>query len=563
MLRLFSLLLISLVIIPSSTMADVVDPYQQEVTKNFSQIQSDAKASKDTHPLSAFVKAMPKGGILHSHLAGAVYSSNILGYANQDADHPAWCVYPAQEFKIKIDEDCLANNGVLVSELAPNLYNQLLRSWSMLDYSLKPPEFGHDHFFGEFAKRGLLTSHPDYQGKMLADLMKQAYAEHINYLELMVKPDYSKNPNSSDGFAKKYLENFPPSPSFDDISDAISTLNAHDFSGKVVRDNVIQPIVKMVSDAQTVLRCKTPAASPACHVVVKFQYAAGRVHSLNAVFANLYAGSLASVLFPQYFVGINLVETEDNPASLSNYNVQMSMIKNLHDIVENVWGADVNISLHAGELTPHFVKDKSGGLNNLTFHIYNALVLADAKRIGHGVDVWSEIKAGHPVFQLMKDKNKLIEINLTSNEDILGVCDGEAYCTSPKNDRPYHHPFIDYLRSGVPLALSTDDQGILLADLNAEFYKASIRYPITYLDLKNMSRNSLAYSFLPGKQLWVNNYHGYPEWNYTHLVAQCANDNPYALTNKTSPSCATYLANNLKAKLEWELEKQFAGFESK
>ena len=89
----------------------------------------------------------------------------------------------------------------------------------------------------------------------------------------------------------------------------------------------------------------------------------------------------------------------------------------------------------------------------------------------------------------MAAKKVLVEINLTSNE-VLGV--------SGKN-----HPFPIYREFGVPVALSTDDEGIERIDLTNEYVRAVESYDLSYADLKQLVRNSLEYSFLPGVSLWA------------------------------------------------------------
>ena len=111
-----------------------------------------------------------------------------------------------------------------------------------------------------------------------------------------------------------------------------------------------------------------------------------------------------------------------------------------------------------------------------------------------------------------------------------------------------------YLNAGVPVTLSTDDQGLELTDLNHEYYLAATRYKLPYSVLKDIDRNSLSYSFLPGKQLWQK------RGSYQHLTQACVQDNPYS-ANTPSASCRAFLDANLKAKLEWNLEQQFAKFE--
>ena len=78
------------------------------------------------------------------------------------------------------------------------------------------------------------------------------------------------------------------------------------------------------------------------------------------------------------------------------------------------------ISLHAGELAPGLVPPEG-----LRFHIRQAVELGHAERIGHGVDVMYEDDAQGLLKELAM-RHVMIEINLSSNEGILGI----------KGDRP-------------------------------------------------------------------------------------------------------------------------------
>jgi adenosine deaminase len=85
----------------------------------------------------------------------------------------------------------------------------------------------------------------------------------------------------------------------------------------------------------------------------------------------------------------------------------------------------------------------------------------------------------------MADKDIPIEINLTSNEFILGIKDGE-------------HPLMFYHENGVPIILSTDDPGILRSNLTNQYVLAAERYSeLGYKDFKQFALNSITYSFLP------------------------------------------------------------------
>ena len=142
------------------------------------------------------------------------------------------------------------------------------------------------------------------------------------------------------------------------------------------------------------------------------------------------------------------------------------------------------MSLHAGELAPGLVPPEG-----LCCHVRLAVEVARADRIGHGVDVMYEDRP----YELMNDmaaKRVMVEINLTSNDMILGI-------------KGKDHPFSLYRKFGVPVALSTDDEGVSRIDLTHEYVRAVETYDLSYADLRHMVRNSLEYSFLPGPSLWA------------------------------------------------------------
>ncbi len=82
----------------------------------------------------------------------------------------------------------------------------------------------------------------------------------------------------------------------------------------------------------------------------------------------------------------------------------------------------------------------------------------------------------------LASKNVLVEINLTSNERILGVSGAR-------------HPLRTYLRYGVPVAISTDDYGVARSSDTLEWVKAVADHGLDYLTVKRMARNSIDYAF--------------------------------------------------------------------
>jgi adenosine deaminase len=278
--------------------------------------------------------------------------------------------------------------------------------------------------------------------------------------------------------------------------------------------------------------CDAPPGQPACSVEVRYLYQVLRNMPAPAVFAQIVLGfevASADLASPHpHYVGINLVQPEDGEFSMSDYTLQMQMIAALRPYYPHV-----PVSLHAGELAAGLVPP-----DGLRFHIRSALEIAHADRIGHGVDVMDEDRP-YDLLRSLAASHTLVEINLTSNDVILGIQGAD-------------HPLPLYRSFQVPVALSTDDEGVSRIDLTHEFARAAESYHLGYPELKEMVRNSLEYCFLPGQSLWIDH-------DYRHPSAVCPRD--AAPGAEPSADCAALLARSPKAAAEWELEQRFHRFE--
>jgi adenosine deaminase len=172
-------------------------------------------------------------------------------------------------------------------------------------------------------------------------------------------------------------------------------------------------------------------------------------------------------------VALNLVGPEDYLVARRDYTRHMEIIRLLAN--------DVPVALHAGELWLGLVP-----LADLTFHIRQAIEIAGARRIGHGVTLTFE-RDMEGLLAQMRARPVAVEISLTSNDLILGV-------------RGKDHPFPAYLAVGVPVVLSTDDAGVSRIDLTNEYFRAARDYGLGYAQLKAIARNSLTYAFLGDAQ---------------------------------------------------------------
>ena len=177
----------------------------------------------------------------------------------------------------------------------------------------------------------------------------------------------------------------------------------------------------------------------------------------------------------------------------------------------------------------------------MKFHIRQAVEIAHAERIGHGVDAMYEEDAPG-LLKEMAQKHVMVEVNLTSNEGILGIT----------GDR---HPFQYFRGAHVPVALSTDDQAVSRIDLTHEYVRAANDYHLSYADLKQLARTGMEHNFLPGKSLWA-----LPD---AFTVAAAACKGQVLGGDKPSTKCKDFLGDNEKAAAQWELERRFREFEAR
>ncbi len=460
---------------------------------------------EDPTRLARFLRAMPKGGDLHNHLGGASLAENMLAYAKNDSlcinkkTHVAW-FYP----------NCSTDASVKYLPGYPVLYNATIDAWSMRHFQAGK-ESGHDHFFAVFGKyHAILTRHP---GEMISEVVEHACQQNLLYLELMVTPD--DNASGQLGAKIGWHANLPQ------------------LREKLLRNGVkdiVHTNITRLNQDEKILRAslqqQTKNKRYCSDFTLRYLYQVLREQPPEKVFAQLLTGFELANHDPRV-VGINIVQAEDGKIAMRDYTQQMKMIAFLKKCYPNV-----RVSLHAGELVPSLVP-KSG----LRFHIRQAVEIAHADRIGHGVDIRYENHAEQLLKEMAK-KHILVEINLSSNEAILGV-KGAA------------HPIVLYRRYGVPVTLSTDDEGVLRTNLSEQYKKAVLTYHFSYKSLKTLIRNSLHYSFLPGKALWQDDH-------YQKVVPVCQS----SLQSGVIPvPCQQFLNTNEKANLQWKLEVQFSIFE--
>ena len=484
---------------PAEAQSPDVSSPSADVAKRFNQLRNSPPE------IYAFLYQMPKGGDLHIHLSGAVYAENLLRYAAQDhlcIDRTARALVARP-----VSGECMAGQvDAALTQTDNALRSAMIDSFSIRDF-VPGEQSEHDHFFGSFDEFGHLSG--AHGGQFVAEVVERAADQNESYLELMALTgagpisDLGNRVGLDDDFEsthRKLQENGLPQ-----LVSALSTRVDQMEEGRI-----------------RLLNCRQNPDSALCRVQVHYIFQILRESPKAAIFAQVMAG-FALAAADARVVGVNIVQPEDGFISMRDYHLHMRMI----DYAKRVYPS-VHIALHAGELASGLVPP-----DGLRFHIREAVELGHGERIGHGVDVLYEKNAGQLLSE-MRSRRVAVEINLTSNDLVLGV----------RGDR---HPFPVYRKRGIPTVLSTDDEGVERTHLTQEFQRAVLTYSLSYWDLKRIVRNSLEYSFAPGASYWQTA-------EYVIPVSVCA-------SRKRTSFCDEFLAKNEKARLEADLEDRFAEFE--
>lgn len=395
---------------------------------------------------------MPKGADLHVHLSGAIFAEHYIDWAAGDG-----LCWRARDLTIAAPPCGKEPGDLPMAQAAQDqaARDRIINALSMRDFQPTPAEpSGHDHFFVTFG-RFAAASGPHFTD-MIAELLKTYDDQSAQYVELMT---------SFSGYNER-------KPLIDAIGDAtdlqamLDKLTAAGLGDLVAKKKA--ELAQAIADVEKLRDCGTVNTRPGCVVRYNFIAQVSRNGTLADVFVQA-ALAAALIRAEPRIVGLNFVQAEDNVIALRDYRRHMEMVGFL--------AKDVPVALHAGELWLGLVPPA-----DLTFHIGDAVTTAGARRIGHGVSLAFE-RDLDKTLAAMRQRPVAVEINLTSNDMILGV-------------RGAQHPFPAYRTAGVPVVLSTDDAAVERIDLTNEYFRAARDYRLGYSALRSIARASLTYSFL-------------------------------------------------------------------
>jgi adenosine deaminase len=452
--------------------------------------------------LRRFLEQMPKGGDLHNHLSGAAYAETYIRLGAADG----LCVDTQRLAYAKCDPAVTTQVPASQALTDSGLYTRLLDALSMRQFRAVS-ESGHDHFFATFGKFSAVSA--AHVPELLTEVVSRLAYENVDYLESLFGQDL--------GAARQLGRKFEPGTPFDAMRNAL--LQSGDAASVVSASR--KTIDAAEAHLRTSLGCGSAGAQPGCDSTVRYLFETHRAFPREQLFAELLVGfELAKV--DSRVVGLNSVQPEDSYMSMTQFQELMRMFAYLRPLYPGV-----RVSLHAGELASGLVPPE--GMRD---HIRDSVLITNAERIGHGVDIARETDA-LALLRTMAERPVAVEVCLTSNDVILGVTGKQ-------------HPLRLYLRSDVPVVLGTDDPGVARTDMTTEWQRAVEEHGVSYADLKRFARNSIELSFLEGGSLWSSP-------GYRSYVAACA--------EPAADACRSYLDANAKARVQMRLEQRLREFE--
>lgn len=410
--------------------------------------------------LTAFFQQMPKGGDLHHHFSGSVYAEPLLERAIAEDFYLNLETMAVSKTKPATGNwetfSSLKNNGKL-----EKYEQQVMQTWSVKDYNGAVPS--DDQFFDSFMKfESTITGH--FAEGML-ELKKRALAENVSYIETQLSTiPCDMNVADLTDFNTKLRQAAAQKDEkavlklLDELYKSLQQKDAKKYAADF-NTNFIAKLHKdlKIDDDRFTMRYQ--------NFVLRFMDPVDLFKNLTIAFISANDSKLVA--------GVNIVSPEHGENSMKDYWLHMVMFKYCHSKYP-----DVKYTLHAGELTLGLVQPE-----DLTWHINDAIYVAGANRIGHGVDIAYEANS-YDLLRYMAKNNIPIEINLTSNEFILKV----------KENR---HPFTLYKEFNVPIVISTDDAGILRTNMTEQYVLLAKRYPdVSYATIKQYVYNSINYSFI-------------------------------------------------------------------
>lgn len=479
---------------------------------------------KNTPELIMFLKAMPKGGDLHTHSLGTSYSEFVYEDAvklNDYYDLRNNMFLTEEEYHLSDRDKSIINIEEFKKYYADNMFNSYsMRGWN-------GTQDGAKHFFNTFP---CVISSKRTENNMILEMIKRNINQRVSYLEIISEciphetADIYRNSLKDIDFKLENMKEY--CEILDNLDNEENLTAVKNFLD--VRENFLKE--KGITD-----------------FTVRYIPFLCRVSSsLKNFFIEAYFLMLYSIK-DYRIAGVNIVEPEDAVFSRENFEKHLEIIRFVYRYLSDKYidyPKKINLTLHAGELSL-----KRSPLEDMSDRICSTIFLTRdkneqkfpaAKRIGHGVSIPWEDNADE-LLKFMSTNKIPVEICLSSNDIILDI-------------KGKNHPFSLYKKYNVPMIICTDDEAVSRSNITLEYLKAVENYNLTYEDLKNLSRNGIEYSFLEGESLFIDN-------DYNNIREEFKNITSIEEWKAKFVEHRNFILENEKLKKQIELEIRFIIFE--
>jgi adenosine deaminase CECR1 len=399
----------------------------------------DLKQSGSNEDLYRVLYHMPKGGDLHNHLSGSNYSEWMYDLALAERER-------GYQYYTKVRIENCADYGT--NEYGRNPYFLLFRNIMAIQYDA----------LGDCEKT---------EYKRLEDLDEQEKAAWMDSIRLD-QPWEGRDEFFGTHWGRMNALGWNPWFQAETLFLNMQAFGAEGLSyleTQVAVNGMRLPDGTEISEAETIeiLSDRLNAADArATGVTVRFQISVLRfLPNAEEILRHIYATVDNN---DDLFVAVNMVGREDN-----DKGYPLRFLDTLRELRRQHSG--VKLSIHAGEV------------DEPNYHVRDTLLLG-ADRIGHGNNLITD----PDTMRLMRHGPYLIEINLISNLLLNYINDYSE------------HPFPEYLRTGIPVALSTDDRGMWDSTMTDEFFVAVKEFNLSWDEVKLLSRNSLQYAFVQSEE---------------------------------------------------------------
>lgn len=399
----------------------------------------DLKRSGNDQDLYRALYHMPKGGDLHNHLSGSNFSEWMWDLALEESER-GYHYYT----KVRI-ENCVDFGS---DEYGRSPYFLLFRNITALEYNA-------------------LSDCEKSEHKRLQDLDDREKAGWMDSIRLD-KPYEGRDEFFGTHWTR--MNSLGSNPWFQ-AETLFLNMQAFGAEGLTYLETQVSvhgmkhPDGTEISAEETVEILRERINAPdarATGVTARFQISILRFHP--------YAEDMLRYIYKfvhdhsDLFVAVNMVGREDN-----DKGHPLRFLDTLRELRHQYSG--VRLSIHAGEV------------DEPNYHVRDTLLLG-ADRIGHGNNLITDADT----MRLMRHGPYLVETNLISNLLLNYVNDYSE------------HPFPEYLRTGIPVALSTDDRGMWDSTMTDEFFVAVKEFNLSWKEVKLLSRNSLRYAFVEDEE---------------------------------------------------------------